>query len=309
MAEARANDDEIQRLQAKVAELESELARRESSQQLRDRVNELEDELTRTRRTSQARSTRERRTREETAATVTRERVDYDRESSRELTDRGVDAVSRAVEESSRLKRGLFLAALEPLRVSANVASAFVDEITQRNRAEQETTVADLVSNLPGDIYSGFVNALDRAVDALPNTVDTFHERYREAAPIRIRRARGETGVAVRAAGVTPRVVATSPPDGAGGPAPDEIRVSFNTEIRALQRDFSSSIQVKSDGAAIAGTESQSGRSALVWRPAAPLSPGTYTVGVFNLESEDGSEMREPHYFTFTVAGRGSDKS
>jgi hypothetical protein len=59
---------------------------------------------------------------------------------------------------------------------------------------------------------------------------------------------------------------------------------------------------VRKESVVVPGTELQTSPTTLAWKPAAPLTPGAYTVGVYNVESADGVGMSEPYYFSFTVS-------
>lgn len=263
-------EDELAELRARVASLEAEVSRRRTSD--------------RTESTTSRRSTRRR----------------GDEEVS-DLADRTADAVGRKVEEGSRLIRAMVLTGLEPLRITADATLGFVDELTERAEDHEDETIGDLVTSLPGDLYSGFARALERTVDLIPQSVDTFHERYREARPLRLRRGTRRTATRTTT-GAVPRVVSTRPAAASTLSAPDTVTVTFNTEIQPRPLEFGSSIVVRKESVVVPGTESQTSSTTLAWKPAAPLTPGSYTVGVYNVESADGVAMSEPYYFNFTVS-------
>lgn len=269
-------EDELTELRARVASLEAEVSRRRTSTSARSES------------TSSRRST----TRQSRA------------EDTSDVVDRAADAFGRKFEESSRLIRALVLTGLEPLRITADATLGFVDEITERAEGHDDETVGDLVTSLPRDVYSGFARAMDRAADAIPDTVDTFHERFREARPLRLRRGSRQTSATSRTTtGVVPHVISTRPASGStSSSAPDQITVTFNTEIQPKPVEFGSSIVVRKESVVVPGTESQTSTTTLGWKPAAPLTPGAYTVGVYNVESAEGAAMSEPFYFSFSTS-------
>ncbi len=66
----------------------------------------------------------------------------------------------------------------------------------ERGRSDQRTTVTGLTANLPRDIYSGLVKAVDRSLDIPSQMVDKFYESYQEsdeAEPTSDRRSSGRT--------------------------------------------------------------------------------------------------------------------
>ncbi len=111
MNNSQATDDEVTRLQARVKELEDELARR----QLRARVDELEANL----RSPQTR-----------AGTTSRESLDSANDSS---MNRIRASSSQAADTTRRAVRGVTLASLVLLRSAAHVFTSFVDDVFELN--------------------------------------------------------------------------------------------------------------------------------------------------------------------------------
>jgi methionine-rich copper-binding protein CopC len=321
--------DEISQLRARIAALEEELTRRD----LRRRADELETELARsTGRSGGYTDVRRRRSTEAVGGGRRVQSAETDvsqsgqgtrpdvqsrqtaRSSStgspqdlsiRDASARATDTLNRTTEEGRRLLRGLTLASLEPLRVAADVFGSFVDDVYSRNRASVDAPVQDLVTNLPGDIYNGFVNAVSRTFDVVPNTIDTFHESYHEGSVQRAQRRAATTNQ-------EPHVVATTPISGSTSPAPTAVTVTFDSSIQPSNQDFSDAVVVKKDAAVVAGSTALSGRDTLVWTPNQPLAVGTYAVRVLNVESvADGYvvPMQTPYIFTFVLTSANTSGS
>ena len=101
-----------------------------------------------------------------------------------------------------------------------------------------------------------------------------------------------------------PLVESTSPADGSSGPAPSAVTVAFSRAVQPLAGgDFGGSVTVERNAAEVAGTVTSPTGETLVWTPASPLQPGTYTVTVFHVMSDIGDNvpMQQPYVFTFTV--------
>lgn len=100
------------------------------------------------------------------------------------------DLPERALDEGSKLLRGLVLAAVEPLRIAGDLASQFGDDVRARNRPYRargrsekrsgETSPSGLVSDLPGDISAGLSRILDESLNIPGKVVDRFYEAYKE---------------------------------------------------------------------------------------------------------------------------------
>lgn len=264
----QANDDEVARLQARVKELEDELARR----QLRARVDELEASL----RSPQKRT------------------GIPPREFTGPASDRSTDPIrassSQAADTTIRAVRGVTLASLVLLRSVAHVVTSFVDDVFEYNRPADQDSAWDMARRLPGDLYSGSVNAINRATNIPGEVIDSFNKSTREARSIHNR--------------VEPRVQATTPARGASGQPPTAVMMIFDRDIQPAGQDFTLSILVKHGSTPVAGTITTSGGNTLVWTPTSPLGAGNYTVTIFNIESsvENGNvPMRTPYIFTFGV--------
>lgn len=138
------SDDEVARLRAREA-------------RLRARVDELEAELSR------------KDTREESRNRDIEDIADTTRESG-----------FRAMDEASRLVRGLALSSLEAIRATTDAVDGFVGEVYDRNRPESGDSVAELARKLPMDFMVGIMEGINRAYDIPNRTVDTFYSTYRE---------------------------------------------------------------------------------------------------------------------------------
>ena len=90
------------------------------------------------------------------------------------------DATNRAIDEAGDVFRGSVLACVEGLRLTANVVTAFAEEVLDQNKPGAErTTFSDLKRNLPGDIMNGLTEAVNRAVDIPSKMNDKFNESYK----------------------------------------------------------------------------------------------------------------------------------
>jgi hypothetical protein len=97
-----------------------------------------------------------------------------------------------------------------------------------------------------------------------------------------------------------PVVTATSPADGAAGPAPAAVTVTFATPVTG----FADAVTVTRGGTAVAGGVAETAPGVLTWTPAAALAPGTYAVTVDKVQRDIGGDavpMRQPYRFAFTV--------
>jgi len=125
---------------------------------LRARIEELEDD-----RQSNQQSSRQ----------STRSQIDA-------ATDRTRDNMSRAMDETSTLLRGVTLASLEAIRTTTEAVNTFVDEVYNRNRPDDNVSTTDLARQLPGDIINGFMKGVSRAMDAPSRAVDTLSSTYHQ---------------------------------------------------------------------------------------------------------------------------------
>jgi methionine-rich copper-binding protein CopC len=307
--------DEIGQLRARIAALEEEVTRRD----LQRRADELETELSRStgRSGGYAGGRRHRRTEAvgsgrrsqfaDTDASQSGKGTRPEREdlSIGDASERATDTLNRTTEEGRRLVRGLTLASLEPLRVAADMFGSFVDDVYSRNRSNVDAPVQDLLTNLPGDIYNGIVNAVDRTFDVIPNTIDTFQKSYHEGSVQRVQRHAATTNQ-------EPGVVATTPISGSTGPAPMAVTVTFDSSIQPSSQGFGDAVVVKKDAGVVAGSTALSGRDTLVWTPDQPLAAGTYAVRVMNVETGAPGHlvpMQTPFIFTFVLTSAQSSSS
>lgn len=152
---ASETDDEVARLRAREA-------------RLRARVDELEAELSRRGTRSESRS---------------RDIGD--------IADTTRDNSVRAMDEASKLVRGLALSSLEMIRATTDAVDSFVGEVYDRNRPAAGESIGDLARQLPGDIMSGFMEGINRALEVPNRAVDTLYSSYREGESRRTVRRRG----------------------------------------------------------------------------------------------------------------------
>jgi hypothetical protein len=131
-------------LQARVYELEAELQRKERALERAERASERRERRPERRETESARKT-----------------------------------IDRTVDEANRTVRGLTLAYLEGLRTAANAVEEFAREVERRNPPDDDDDDADdLARNLPRDLYSGYLKAVNRALKIPENAIDKFYETY-----------------------------------------------------------------------------------------------------------------------------------
>jgi hypothetical protein len=155
-------DDEVARLRAREA-------------RLRTRVDELEAELSRRGTRSQSRS---------------RDMGDI----ADNIADTTRDNSLRAMDEASKLVRGLALSSLEAIRATTDAVDSFVSEVYDRNRPDSGDSIGDLARQLPGDIVAGFMEGVNRAFEVPNRAVDTLYSSYREGESRRTGRRRAAAG-------------------------------------------------------------------------------------------------------------------
>jgi hypothetical protein len=129
------------------------------------RIRMLEDELGSARREIERRDRQERR-RERTQGRRT-ERSDV-AESTRETADRAID-------ETNRLFRSMTMAYVEGIRSAADAVGSFSDEFARRADDDDRERLA----NLPGDLYSSYLSAVNQALKIPGRAVDRFQDSYR----------------------------------------------------------------------------------------------------------------------------------
>lgn len=91
------------------------------------------------------------------------------------------ETTDNAIDEANNLARGITMAVLEQIRLSADVVTSFVDDVFDRNSRENKSGNKDLTTRLPGDISAAYVDAVDRALKIPKKTIDKFQESYKEA--------------------------------------------------------------------------------------------------------------------------------
>ena len=98
-----------------------------------------------------------------------------ERSERRELTDSTRDTANRLIDETNKLVRGFTLAYVEGLRAAADAFGTFADEVSRRNPPDEEDTIRDL----PGDLYSGYLKAVNQALRIPERAIDRLDETYR----------------------------------------------------------------------------------------------------------------------------------
>lgn len=250
--------------------------------QLRARVDELEAELARRQRvSSRSRISEERRLRPESR---------FER-SRKESVERLRDTSMQAMDEGSKLVRGLSLAYLEQLRAIADALNLFVDTVNERNSPESNTSLRGLSSQLPTDISNAFVDAIDVALDAPARMADRLYENYQETEEVE-----RSTASVIRM---------TRPADSSTGKAPASVMVAFNRDVSTARPDLTGTITVEKDKLPVDGIVSRVDSRTLLWTPNDVLTNGIYTVTVSGLESDrprGRQSMLDPYVFGFVVS-------
>jgi len=176
-------ETEINRLRAQVRELQAQLAGNDPDRESRAAEDSVDDS-----------------------------RPEKYRRVADDATNAATDLPVRLMDEASKFTRGLTFATLEQLRFAGNVLQEFADEVISRNQPDSSTsgksadeggkrrrTITGLATDLPADLSSGFLRALNRSLDMPGAAVDRFHESYRqteeEAEPSlsRVRRTQSRT--------------------------------------------------------------------------------------------------------------------
>ena len=94
---------------------------------------------------------------------------------------RGREITDKFGDEAARLIRGIAMAGVEQVRTTASVLNSFADTVSQRNRRKEEESHSDLVKDLPKDLYSGILDAIEQSLEMPGKVVSRLHETYSEA--------------------------------------------------------------------------------------------------------------------------------
>jgi hypothetical protein len=86
----------------------------------------------------------------------------------------------RATDEGGSIVRAITLAGVELVRSTGSVLSSFADSVSDRNRPEEKDSTSDLTRDLPKDVYSGGLNAIEQVFEIPGRVIDKLHEGYRE---------------------------------------------------------------------------------------------------------------------------------
>ena len=86
----------------------------------------------------------------------------------------------RATDEGGSIVRAIVLGGVELVRSTGSVLSSFADSVTDRNRPEEKDSKSDLTRDLPKDVYSGGLNAVEQVLEIPGRVIDKLHEGYRE---------------------------------------------------------------------------------------------------------------------------------
>lgn len=174
MAEVKATEAKLADLKAEKKEAEE--THQEELRRLRARIRELNAKI-----------------REKDADTDDDDAFD-------EASDILRDIPGRTVDEGAKFVRGFTMASLEYLRMMGEMMTTIADEVAGRNRAtgrsrrrrdssgrrymrefDDRSSPTGLAANLPRDIFTGVVSAVDKSLDGPRRVVDRFYEAYRES--------------------------------------------------------------------------------------------------------------------------------
>ena len=86
----------------------------------------------------------------------------------------------RTADEGGSLIRAITLAGVELVRSTGSVLESFADSVSQRNRPEEKDSSSDLTRDLPKDVYSGGLNAIEQVLEIPGRVIDKLQEGYRE---------------------------------------------------------------------------------------------------------------------------------
>jgi len=106
--------------------------------------------------------------------------LDTEKKKKSSKTSEARNISNRAADEGSGLIRGVALAGVESVRLAGTVLSSFADTVSQRNRPEEKDSTSDLTRDLPKDIYSGVINAVEQTLDIPGKVIDKLQEGYKE---------------------------------------------------------------------------------------------------------------------------------
>ena len=97
----------------------------------------------------------------------------------KELADLLRNTSSRAVDNSTKLIRGITLAYLEQLRLAANVVNTLASDVVQMPGAKEKMSGEDLIK-LPKNIYARYLSAINESLDIPSKTIEKFYEGYKK---------------------------------------------------------------------------------------------------------------------------------
>jgi len=100
-----------------------------------------------------------------------------------EATEIARELPNRALDELTRLTRGIVGASIEQIKISAEMLDDFATELGERNSPVQRASAQTVVGNLPRDVFAGVVKAIDRSLSFPSRTIQSFVDNYN--APIR----------------------------------------------------------------------------------------------------------------------------
>jgi hypothetical protein len=96
-------------------------------------------------------------------------------------SERAKDLPLQVADEASRTMRAFVIAGVEATRRHAEILVGFAEEVLGKNRPSAEAPHArDLVMNLPREMASAAVNAIDASLKTQKDIVDKFAEVFRE---------------------------------------------------------------------------------------------------------------------------------
>jgi hypothetical protein len=102
------------------------------------------------------------------------------RKKSSKTTESTRNISRRAADEGGSIIRAITLAGVELVRSTGSVLESFADTVSQRNRPEEKDASSDLTRDLPKDVYSGGLNAIEQVLEIPGRVIDKLQEGYRE---------------------------------------------------------------------------------------------------------------------------------
>jgi hypothetical protein len=91
------------------------------------------------------------------------------------------DSGNRFLDETAKLARSYSATVAEMVAASADAISVFSDELSRRNKEEDEDDSVKNFTRLPTDLWSGYLKAMKESVDIPGRMVKKFNDTYQGA--------------------------------------------------------------------------------------------------------------------------------